>query len=118
METKNPIEGVRLPGAVASLRSRDDSLRTCRRGASVYLELASSERAGEGANRWSGRVGGGVTRSLTKMHLFSATVGPRVIDSVVVTSCDARRILFAKRSPPLTPLPSTPIRMIAIVPHQ
>lgn len=39
MEMKNPIEGVRLPGAVASLRSRDDSLGTCRRGASVYLEL-------------------------------------------------------------------------------
>lgn len=56
METKNPIEGVRLPGAVASLRSRDDSLRTCRRRASVYLELP--ERAGEEANRWNGRIDG------------------------------------------------------------
>lgn len=39
METKNPIEGVRLPGAVASLRSRDDSLGTYRRRVSVCLEL-------------------------------------------------------------------------------
>lgn len=77
METKNPIEGVRLPGAVASLRSRDDSLRTCRRRASVYLELASENGRASEANRWNGRVDGEPTRSLTKMHLFSATArGP------------------------------------------
>lgn len=52
METKNPIEGVRLRGAVASLRSRDDSLGTCRRGASVYLELGP-----EWADGWAkGRI--------------------------------------------------------------
>ena len=38
MEARNPIEGVRLRGAVASLRSsRDGSLGTCRSRASVYL---------------------------------------------------------------------------------
>jgi len=51
METKNPIEGVRLLGAVASLRSRDDSLGTCRRGASVYLTLGPGWAGGRDAGR-------------------------------------------------------------------
>lgn len=78
METKNPIEGVRLSGAVASLRSRDDSLGTCRRRASVYLERPFGHTRGkagreglqiERIDRWETSASG-----LTKMHLFSSVL--------------------------------------------
>lgn len=51
METKNPIEGVRLSGAVASLRSRDDSLGTCRRRAVRLLRTSVRPHAEGEAGR-------------------------------------------------------------------